>query len=129
MIERVPSADISDLKTWVKFKPSYCSHCVGTCCSLPTEVTFNDLVRMGEADAFEASEDPKKIAKRLMKSGVLEHFNGKTELFTLARLSNNDCIYLHQKLRHCIIYEKRPDTCRNHPHTGPKPGFCAYQQK
>nr|WP_256595704.1 YkgJ family cysteine cluster protein [Chromobacterium violaceum] len=28
--------------------------------------------------------------------------------------------------RRCTIYERRPNTCRNHPKVGPKPNFCAY---
>jgi Fe-S-cluster containining protein len=129
MSRKIPTADIDNLKTWVKYKSSHCQTCRGTCCSLPVEVYFSDLVRMGVVDEFEASEPPKKLAKRLMKEGVVGHFNHKGEVYTLSRYSNDDCIYLDQKTRLCIIYEKRPDTCRNHPKIGPKPGHCAYQPK
>ena len=44
-------------------------------------------------------------------------------------MSNNDCLYLDRKSRLCTIYEKRPDTCRNHPKIGPRPGYCAYKPK
>ncbi|MCK5516299.1 MAG: YkgJ family cysteine cluster protein, partial [Desulfobulbaceae bacterium] len=37
-----------------------------------------------------------------------------------------DCLYLDQKTRRCTIYTKRPDTCRNHPQIGPRPGYCAF---
>ena len=129
MPERIPSTNLDNIDTWVKYKSSYCSHCMGSCCSLEIEATFSDLVRMGLADAFEAQESAKKIAKRLMKQGVVEHFNGKTGRFSIARLSNDDCMYLDQHSRTCTIYDKRPDTCRNHPVIGPKPGYCAYRAK
>ncbi len=44
-------------------------------------------------------------------------------------MSNNDCLYLDRKSRLCTIYDKRPDTCRNHPKVGPRPGYCAYKPK
>ncbi|MGB0206218.1 MAG: YkgJ family cysteine cluster protein [Neptuniibacter sp.] len=129
MKQRIPAANVDDLSTWVKYKSSLCQQCQGTCCSLPVEVRFTDLVRMGLADAFEAEEPAKRLAKRLMKEGVVGHFNHKTEVFTLSRYSNDDCIYLNQKTRLCDIYANRPDTCRNHPKIGPKPGFCAFKPK
>ena len=129
MLDKIPAANVDDLNTWVKYKSSHCQSCRGTCCSLPVEVRFSDLVRMGVADEFEADEPAKKLAKRLMKAGVIEHFNFKTELYTLSRYSNGDCSFLNQKTRLCEIYVQRPNTCRNHPMVGPKPGYCAYQPK
>ena len=69
------------------------------------------------------------IAKRLQKEGIVERFNQKSGIFTLQRMSNNDCLYLDRKSRMCTIYETRPDTCRNHPRIGPRPGYCAYIPK
>ncbi|WP_370448043.1 YkgJ family cysteine cluster protein [Chromobacterium violaceum] len=40
--------------------------------------------------------------------------------------ANGDCLYLDAQTRRCTIYERRPNTCRNHPKVGPKPNFCAY---
>jgi len=96
---------------------------------MPAEVRVGDLVRMGVVDEFEAQEPAKNIAKRLIKAGIIDHFNHKSGLFTLARLANDDCIYLDGQTRRCTIYDKRPDTCRNHPQVGPRPGFCAYQRR
>jgi len=50
-------------------------------------------------------------------------------IFTLTRMANGDCLYLDRQTRLCTVYAKRPDTCRNHPRIGPRPGYCAYQQK
>ena len=77
-------------------------------------------------DEFELLENPKKIARRLQKQGVIEHFYPKKELFTLTRLANGDCLFLDKQTRRCTIYQKRPDTCRNHPGIGPRSGYCAY---
>lgn len=123
------AADPERLDTWIPFRKHLCDSCMGTCCSLPVEVRLSDLIRMGLADAFEAEEPAKQIARRLLKQGVIEHFNHKQALFTLSRRANGDCFYLEQKTRRCSIYAQRPDTCRQHPQVGPRPGHCAYRQK
>lgn len=79
-------------------------------------------------DPFEADEPPKKIARKLMKAGIIDHFNFKNTVFSIARKANDDCIYIDSKSRRCTIYDKRPETCRNHPTIGPRSGFCAYQK-
>lgn len=123
------NADVNRLETWARYHQSLCRSCRGTCCSLPVEVQVRDLVRMGLIDAFDAEEEPKRLAKRLMKDGVIEHFNHKHARFTLTRLANGDCLFLDQKTRLCTVYEGRPDTCRRHPQVGPRPGYCAYIAK
>ncbi len=121
--------DIYTLATWIKYSRKLCNDCVASCCSMAVEVRTSDLVRMGVMDEFEAEEGLKKIARRLKKEGVVEHFHYKKELFTLTRMANGDCLYLDNTTRRCTIYQERPDTCRNHPKIGPKPGFCAYSKR
>ena len=106
-----------------------CGSCISSCCTLPVEVKIKDLIRIGIVDEFEMGDPPKNIAKRLQKEGIVERFNQKSGIFTLQRMSNNDCLYLDRKSRMCTIYEIRPDTCRNHPRIGPRPGYCAYVPK
>lgn len=125
----IPAADIERLDTWARYNKDMCYSCHSTCCTLPVEVRLSDLIRIGVVDAFEKDEPAKNIAKRLQKDGIVERFNQKTGIFTLTRLSNNDCLYLDRKTRLCTIYDKRPDTCRNHPRVGPRPGYCAYKPK
>lgn len=125
-LHAVPPTRLEDPSTWIKFTPKLCKNCNGSCCKLPVEVTIIDLVRMGYADEFEMDENPKKIAKRLKKAGIIEHFYPKKELFTLTRLANGDCLFLDTRNRLCTIYQDRPDTCRNHPRIGPRSGYCAY---
>ena len=125
----IPAADIDRLDTWARYNKDMCYSCHSTCCTLPVEVRLSDLIRIGVVDAFEKDEPAKNIAKRLQKDGIVERFNQKTGILTLTRLSNNDCLYLDRKTRLCTIYDQRPDTCRNHPRVGPRPGYCAYKPK
>lgn len=123
------NADLENTATWAKFTPKLCSHCSASCCSLPVEVTAQDLVRMALIDEFSLTEDPKFIARRLMKGRLIEHFHSRTATFTLARRANGDCIYLDSRTRRCVIYAIRPETCRNHPRIGPRSGYCAFRVK
>ncbi|WP_148715107.1 YkgJ family cysteine cluster protein [Chitinolyticbacter meiyuanensis] len=121
---------LDDLSTWVRYRGGLCNDCQATCCTMPVEVKLPDLVRMGVVDAFEAEhEAPKQIAKRLEKAGVIRHFNFKHGIYTLAQRANGDCRYLDAASRRCSIYEVRPNTCRNHPQIGPRPGYCAYRHR
>lgn len=129
MQKPLPTAQIENLHTWVRYQKSHCDSCRGTCCSLPVEVRFADLERLGVVDPFEAAEPLKQIAKRLQKARIIQHVNHKSGVMTLTRLANGDCHYLDQQSRRCRVYERRPDTCRNHPQIGPRPGYCAYQPR
>lgn len=121
--------DVNDVSTWTRYKKGLCDSCVANCCTMPVEVTMNDLIRMQVVDPFDAEEPIKNIAKSLKKQGIIEHFNFKNELFTLVRFANHDCLYLDPHSRRCRIYHQRPETCRNHPQVGPRPNFCPYIAK
>lgn len=115
--------------TWIRYKKRMCNDCMATCCSLPVEIKPADLVRMEMMAACEEEDDLRYIARRLMKAGVVEHYHHRSATLTLARMANGDCRFLDSGSRRCTIYEKRPDTCRNHPQIGPRPGYCAYTRK
>ena len=125
----IAAAEIDRLDTWAKYSAPMCGSCISSCCTLPVEVKIKDLIRIGIVDEFERGEPPKNIAKRLQKAGIINHFNFRNSIFTLAQRANGDCRYLDAQTRRCTIYEKRPNTCRNHPQIGPRPGFCAYQAR
>ena len=125
----IAAAEVDRLETWQRYTSNMCHGCHSTCCTLPVEVKIKDLIRIGVVDEFEKDESPKNVAKRLQKEGIIERFNQKSGIFTLTRMSNDDCMYLDRKSRLCTIYDKRPDTCRNHPKVGPRPGYCAYKPK
>ncbi len=124
-----PQADLDNTATWAKYSAKLCRYCAARCCTLPVEVKGPDLVRMGVIDAFDLEGDPKFIARRLMKEHLVDHFHARTATFTLARRASGDCIYLDGKTRRCTIYDRRPDTCRNHPQIGPRTGYCAFRLK
>lgn len=122
--------DVDRCDTWTRYRSGLCDSCAANCCTMPVEVRLPDLVRLGLVDAFEAEhESPKQIAKRLEKAGLIDHFNFRHSIYTLARRANGDCANLHPQTRRCTVYAQRPDTCRKHPQTGPKPGYCPYGDK
>ncbi|PKM29550.1 MAG: Fe-S-oxidoreductase [Gammaproteobacteria bacterium HGW-Gammaproteobacteria-11] len=123
----IKAADIDRTDTWQRYRKGLCDSCHASCCTLPVEVRLNDLIRLGLVDEFERAEPLRLIARRLQKSGEVERFNHGTEVFTLSRMANNDCLYLDPVSRRCTVYARRPDTCRNHPQVGPRPGFCPYR--
>jgi Fe-S-cluster containining protein len=97
---------------------------------MPVEIHGEDLVRLGVATEDEIiSGSRKKLAKRLMKEGILQSYREATELFMLTQRPNGDCYYLHPITRLCTVYEKRPETCRKFPEIGPRPGYCPSNRK
>jgi Fe-S-cluster containining protein len=96
---------------------------------MPVEVRVPDLVRLGVLDPFDAEGALKPWLKRLQKAGIVERHSPATGLFTLARQSGGECVFLDRETRRCTVYERRPDTCRNHPQIGPRPGYCAFRRK
>lgn len=120
--------DVDRTDTWTRYRAGLCETCAANCCTMPLEVQLADLVRLGWVDAFEAEhEELRRIAKRLQKARLIDNFNHKNALFTLARRASGDCQFLDATTRRCTVYEQRPDTCRLHPQKkSPKPGWCAY---
>ena len=127
MRSHISIVDVDNCDTWTRYKSGLCNTCAANCCTMPVEVKLADLVRLELVDPFEAEhEEPKQIAKRLQKAGLIERFNFKNNIFTLARRANGDCSNLDATTRRCTVYDKRPNTCRLHPQVGPKPGYCPY---
>ncbi|WP_353234940.1 YkgJ family cysteine cluster protein [Diaphorobacter ruginosibacter] len=119
--------DVDRIETWQRYRAGMCDTCAANCCTMPLEVKLPDLVRLGVVDPFEQENvEPKLIARRLLKMGMIDHFNHKNILFTMARRASGDCRFLDEQTRRCTVYEQRPETCRLHPKKGPKPGYCAY---
>ena len=97
----IAAAEVDRLETWQRYTSNMCHGCHSTCCTLPVEVKIKDLIRIGVVDEFEKDESPKNVAKRLQKEGIIERFNQKSGIFTLTRMSNDDCMYLDRKSRLC----------------------------
>lgn len=127
MRSSVQWVDVERVETWRRYRAGLCDDCAANCCTMPVEVRLEDLVRLGWVDPFEAEhEDPRQIARRLGRSGQVEHYSAKSERFTLARRANGDCHLLDATSRRCTVYAQRPDTCRKHPQVGPRPGHCPW---
>ena len=72
----------------------------------------------------------REIAKRLLKARLIDHYNPKHHIFTMARRASGDCNFLDAQTRRCTVYERRPETCRLHPQKkSPRPGWCAFSVK
>lgn len=110
--------------SWRPYKNGMCDTCNANCCTMPVEIKLSDLIRLELVSQDEAdSSSSKKIAKRLMKDGIVKSYRQGTEFFMLEQKNNSDCIFLNEK-RLCTVYHKRPDTCREFPSIGPRPGYC-----
>ncbi len=121
-------------QTWRPFKPSLCRSCYATCCTMPLEVRLEDLVTMGLVSKEDLAEETNKkkihrIVKHLQKEGIVKTYRSSTGLFLMNSQPNGDCQFLDGQ-RHCLIYSKRPQVCRQFPESmGLKLGHCPYQRK
>lgn len=95
---------------------------------MPVEVRTSDLIRMGILIDFHLELPLKEQIKEALKHPSVIRYTPSTEKFTLAQKPDGACFFL-DKNKKCTIYGDRPDTCRNHPQIGPRPGFCAYMKK
>mgnify|MGYP001582742550 CR=1 FL=1 len=112
---------------WRKYTTGLCEGCIGGCCQLPVETSAADLMRLGVATIDEAASSLKKLARRLMKEGIVRSFHPRIQLFVLEQRNGKygaDCIYLDERTRLCTVYAKRPEVCRQFPKIGPRPGWC-----
>lgn len=112
--------------TWRAWKKELCSSCRANCCRMPVELLPSDLIRMGIASDFDLELGDKHIVKANRK--IIKSFSKKTGKYTLHQLANGDCYFLDSN-RRCTIYLLRPETCRNFPTQGARPGYCAYEKK
>lgn len=114
---------------WTKFQEGLCASCIGSCCRIPVEVRFEDLIRLGivSEDAKE-NDGERAVAKQLKKDGVIKSYREASGLFMLQDKSDGSCRYLENNA--CTCYERRPDVCRNFPERiGNKLGYCPFIKK
>ena len=125
---KMKKVEIAKPSSWVRYKPSMCRGCWAGCCTMPVQVTSEELFHMGFIEAHQVNGPLKRISQKLIKSGIIKSFNSRTRLFRLKQLENGDCVFLDSK-RLCKIYENRPSICRGFPFNGARPGFCPSQRK
>jgi hypothetical protein len=119
---------LKDTNRWTHFKSGMCDSCEGLCCYMPVEVTTSDLIRLGVLVEFHLELSLKEQIKEAIKHPSVLRYTASTEKYTLSQKSDSSCYYLDINKK-CTKYEIRPDTCRNHPKIGARPGFCAYLKK
>ena len=119
---------LKDLNRWNLYKKGMCDTCEGLCCYMPVEVVMADLIRLGILAEFHLELSEKVQIKDALKHPGVLRFTPSTSKYTLAQKPNGSCFFLDHNKR-CTQYESRPETCRNHPKIGPRPGFCAYMKK
>ncbi len=119
---------LNDLRLWLPFKIEMCESCIGTCCYMPVEVMISDLIRLNILEEFHLELSLNEQIKIAQKNPGIKRYTPSTKKFTLKQKSNGSCFYISSEGL-CTVYEKRPDTCRNHPKIGPKPNYCAYIKK
>jgi len=95
---------------------------------MPVQVTSEELYHMGFIEAHQVNGPLKRIAQKLIKTGIIKSFNSRNRLFRLKQRENGDCVFLDTK-RLCTIYENRPSICRGFPFNSVRPGFCPSQRK
>lgn len=123
------SAEVDRPSTWKVYQEGACSTCIGSCCTLPVEVSLEDLLRLGLISAQEARGSRKKLARRLLSEGkIQEHLKG-TDFFILGQRPNRQCHFFDPIKFQCGVYEVRPQTCRDFPSVGPRPGHCPINRR
>ncbi|MDO9182731.1 MAG: YkgJ family cysteine cluster protein [Bacteriovorax sp.] len=119
---------LNDLQGWTKYKKGLCDSCMGLCCYMPVEVRVSDLIRLNILDEFHLQLNEREQIKDALKHPAILRYTPSSKMFTLKQKPDGSCYFLDLNKK-CTQYETRPDTCRNHPQIGPRPGYCAYTKK
>lgn len=119
---------LNDLSGWTKYRKGLCDTCLGLCCYMPVEVKVHDLIRLNILDKFHLELSEREQIKDALKHPAVLRYTPSTEKFTLKQKPDGSCYFLDSEKK-CTRYQDRPDTCRNHPQIGPRPGFCAYMKR
>ena len=57
--------------SWLKYTKNSCNKCVATCCTMPIEVRFEDLIRLNFITEDDLAVPLKKLVARLKKENVI----------------------------------------------------------
>lgn len=109
--------------SWKKYTKNSCNTCVATCCSMPIEIRWEDLVRLNFVEEDDIFKPLKSIVAKLKKEKVITAYREESGLFAFKQTAEGKCRYLVGNK--CGVYEKRPLVCRAFPTTmGWRHGFC-----
>lgn len=119
---------LNDLQGWTKYKKGLCELCSATCCFMPVEASVSDLIRLNILDEFHMELSERDKIKDALKHPAILRYTASSEKFTLKQKPDGSCFFLDLNKK-CTKYNQRPETCRNHPQVGPRPGFCAFRSR
>lgn len=122
------SVRIHTPSSWTRYRPALCNGCWSGCCTLPVQVTSEELFHMGYIPMEKVNGPLKRIAQKLIRDGIIRSYNDRTRLFRLQQVNGNDCVFLDEN-RRCKIYDRRPSICRTFPMNSKRPGFCPHQKQ
>ncbi len=115
--------DKENPKSWIKYTKNSCKGCVATCCTMPIEVRWEDLVRLNLIEDSELSKPLKTIVAKLKKEKVITAHRPESGLFAMKQTSEGKCRFLVGNK--CGVYKNRPLVCRAFPiEMGWRHGFC-----
>lgn len=114
--------------TWKKFTKTSCKTCAATCCTMPIEIRWEDMVELGLVSDDDLSEPLKNVTARLIKEKIITAYRNESGLFALKQTRDGKCRYLIDNK--CIVYTKRPLVCREFPlRMGWRHGYCPQKPK
>lgn len=109
--------------SWLKYTKNSCKSCKATCCSMPIEVRFEDLVRLNLISEDDLSTPLKKLVARLKKEKIITAYREESGLFAMKQTAEGKCRYLVGNS--CSVYKNRPLVCRAFPiEMGWRHGYC-----
>jgi Fe-S-cluster containining protein len=115
--------DKEDPSTWKKYTKKSCSTCAATCCTMPIEIRWEDLVGLNLVTEDDLILPLKTVVARLKKEKVISAYREETGLFALKQTDQGKCRYLVDNK--CSVYKTRPLVCRIFPlEAGWRHGFC-----
>ncbi len=124
--EGISKVDKENPKTWKKFSKNSCNSCRATCCTMPIEVRWEDLVRLNLVNDDELMVPLKTTIARLKREKIITAYRQEPGLFALRQTDDGKCRYLVGNK--CSVYKKRPLVCRAFPtEVGWRHGFCPQQ--
>lgn len=109
--------------TWVKYTKNSCKSCAGTCCTMPIEVRWEDLVKLNLVNDDDLTNPLKETIARLKKEKIITAYRKETGLFALKQTADGKCRYLINN--RCVVYKNRPLVCKAFPlEMGWRHGYC-----
>ena len=122
-VNQVLEVDKENPESWKKYTKNSCKTCSATCCTMPIEVRWEDLVTLNLIEDSELSRPLKTIVAKLKKEKVITAHRPESGLFAMRQTPEGKCRYLVGN--RCSVYKSRPLVCRAFPiEMGWRHGFC-----